>query len=238
MSRRQLSASNPTSGSSVQSLGACVVVGVLGTVVGPPGAVVVVVVTVVVLVVAQFSQHGSEGFSTSFGGGAGSIDAVKVMSAMLGAWSTLCGSPGSVPACSWQPSTRCPDATRRLVALSGAAPGPTLEMMAPAGAEIVHAWMLIVPPVPPPATVGARESALSALVMVAAPAASTSIVPPNSSPRASIGPLMVVLPAFELTVTRPPPPSPEVGTSSEPVAARRMSPAASTSTLPPSPSRL
>src|SRR5262245_56005872 len=187
MSRRQLSASNPTSGSSVQSLGACVV-GVLGTVVGPPGAVVVttpamvVVVTVVVLVVAQFSQHGSEGFSTSFGGGAGSIDAVKVMSAMLGAWSTLCGSPGSVPACSWQPSTMCPDATRRLVALSGAAPGPTLEMMAPAGAEIVPAWMLIVPPVPPPATVGARESALSALVMVAAPAASTSIVPPNSSP--------------------------------------------------------
>src|SRR5262249_39283751 len=206
MPRRQLSASNPTRGSSVQSLGACVVVGVLGTVVDPPGVVVVttlvvggvvsvevvppptmvVVVTVVVLVVAQFSQHGSEGFSTWFGVGTASMDAVKVMSAMLGAWSTLCGSPGSVPACSWQPSTMCPEGTRRLVALSGAAPGPTLEMMAPAGAEIVQAWMRIVPPVPPPATVGARESALSALVMVAAPAASTSIEPPNSSPRASI----------------------------------------------------
>src|SRR5262249_3901136 len=98
MPRRQLSASNPTSGSSVQALGACVVVGVLGPVVGPPGVVVVttmvvggvvnvevvpppamvVVVTVVVLVVAQFSQHGSDGFSTWFGSGAASMDGVKV----------------------------------------------------------------------------------------------------------------------------------------------------------------
>src|SRR5262249_13607064 len=179
--RRQLSASKPTRGSSVQSLGACVVVGVLETVVGAPGAVVVttlvvvvvaprlvvggvvnvvvvpppamvVLVTVVVVVVVA---HESAGFSTWSGGGATSMVAVKVMSAMLGAWRTLCGSPGSVPACSWQPSTMCPEATRRLVALSGAAPGPTLEIMAPAGAEIVQAWMTIVPPVPPPATVGA-----------------------------------------------------------------------------------
>src|SRR6516164_10535504 len=204
MPRRQTSASKPTSGSLVQSLGACVGVGVLGTVVDAPGAVVlttlvvvvvaptlvvggvvkvvvvppamVVVVTVVVVVVAQFSQQESAEFSISSGVGTASMDAVKVMSAMLGASSALCGLPGSVPACSWQPSTMCPDATRRLVALSGAGPGPTLEMMAPPGAEIVQAWMLIVPPVPPPATVGARESALSALVIVAAPAASTSIV--------------------------------------------------------------